>query len=209
MSWVSAISTFLTKKSIWYHYNKERIGISVGIGGVTMDINQMKYFVEICAAGSMSRAAENLKMSQQGLSLAVRRLESELNCDLFYRKSSGLVLTEYGKMFKRESEEILRHVGNIYDFCSDLSSVMNITVSITTNLLVRLPTKIQNLLLSGWTSSELVSERPGPVTVKIWSSVTKQLSAWYMVNVTPRISTLQRSMCLSRYLSSAKSIHWR
>lgn len=114
-----------------------------------MDINQMKYFVEICAAGSMSRAAENLKMSQQGLSLAVRRLESELNCDLFYRKSSGLVLTEYGKMFKRESEEILRHVGNIYDFCSDLSSVMNITVSITTNLLVRLPTKIQNLLLSG------------------------------------------------------------
>lgn len=58
-----------------------------------MEINQIRYYIEVCNVGSMSKAAEKLHMSQQGLSLAIRRLEAELGCDLFYRKSSGLVLT--------------------------------------------------------------------------------------------------------------------
>ena len=96
-----------------------------------------------------------------------------------------------------------------YDFCSDLSSVMNITVSITTNLLVRLPTKIQNLLLSGMDEFRISLREAWTCDCENMVLRDEQLSAWYMVNVTPRISTLQRSMCLSRYLSSAKSIHWR
>lgn len=66
----------------------------------------------------MSKASEKLHLSPQGLSLAIRRMEDELGCDLFYRKSSGLILTEIGQQFKTEAEAALRHVDNIYSLCS-------------------------------------------------------------------------------------------
>ena len=72
-----------------------------------MDIKQMKYFLEICKHGSISHAAESLFISQQGLSSAVRRLESELHCDLFYRKSNSLVLTDQGKFFLEQASSIV------------------------------------------------------------------------------------------------------
>ena len=45
-----------------------------------MEINQIRYYIEVCSCGSISRAAEKLHMSQQGLSMAIRRLETELGC---------------------------------------------------------------------------------------------------------------------------------
>lgn len=115
-----------------------------------MDINQMRYYIEVCDSGSMSKAAEKLHMSQQGLSIAIRRLENELNCDLFYRKSSGLVLTDVGKKFKVEAEEIIKHVNHIYDFCAASSSGrIRVAVAITQSLIVRLPMQLQQILING------------------------------------------------------------
>ena len=48
-----------------------------------MEINQMKYFLEVCNCGSMAKAAEKLHITQQGISIGLRRLESELGCNLF------------------------------------------------------------------------------------------------------------------------------
>lgn len=114
-----------------------------------MDINQMRYFVEICNTGSMSKAADNLHMSQQGLSISIRRLEDELNCDLFYRKPSGLILTEFGRMLKTEALEILDRVNYIYEFCAQSNSLSRINVSATMNMLTRIPLELQHILLSG------------------------------------------------------------
>lgn len=62
----------------------------------------MKYFLEVCNCGSMAKAAEKLHITQQGISIALRRLESELGCNLFYHKSKGLVLTQFGSAFRNE-----------------------------------------------------------------------------------------------------------
>ena len=43
-----------------------------------MEINQLKYFLEVCNCGSMAKAAEKLHITQQGISIALRRLESSL-----------------------------------------------------------------------------------------------------------------------------------
>lgn len=37
-----------------------------------MDINQLRYFIEICKLGSMSKAAVSLNISPQGISAAIR-----------------------------------------------------------------------------------------------------------------------------------------
>lgn len=115
-----------------------------------MDINQIYYFLEVCESGKMSKAAENLHITQQGLSIAMRRLETELGRDLFYRKQNGLVLTDNGKFFKSEAASIIRHVDKIRNYFSDQAiekTAINITV--TNSIIVRLPISLQQLLING------------------------------------------------------------
>ena len=115
-----------------------------------VDINQFYYFLEICRCGKMSKAAEKLHISQQGLSVAMRRLESELGRDLFYRKSKGLILTNSGKFFKEEAESIVRHLNEINSYFSNQANEkIPINVTVTESIIVRLPTSLQQLLING------------------------------------------------------------
>ena len=115
-----------------------------------MEINQIRYFVETCNQSSMAKAAESLHITQQGISVAIRKLEEELQCVLFYRKWNGLVLTEAGRIFKAEAEEILRHVNNIYEPCGMKSAgKTHICIAITQSLIVRLPIELQQVLING------------------------------------------------------------
>lgn len=115
-----------------------------------MDINQFIYFGEICRVGSLSKAADNLHLSQQGLSLSIKRLESELSCQLFYRKPTGLELTEAGVMFKRESEAAMEHINRIYQFCHATNeSKSSVTIACTVNMITRIPANLRHLLLRG------------------------------------------------------------
>ena len=71
-----------------------------------MDFKQLEYFKTIYEEGSISRAAQKLYISQQGLSKAVLALEKELDCKLFERNSKGILLTEPG-------EVLLARVGHV------------------------------------------------------------------------------------------------
>ncbi|MGI6463534.1 MAG: LysR family transcriptional regulator, partial [Candidatus Scatomorpha sp.] len=75
-----------------------------------MDINQMRYFLEICNTQSISKAAENVFLTQQGLSSSMRRLEAECGCNLFFRKGGKLILTDAGSRFKADAEAIIKKI---------------------------------------------------------------------------------------------------
>lgn len=62
-----------------------------------MRLEQIKQVLEIARTGSFSSAARNLYMSQPNLSLSIKQLEDELNCQLFVRKSNGIIPTEEGQ----------------------------------------------------------------------------------------------------------------
>jgi DNA-binding transcriptional LysR family regulator len=61
-----------------------------------MEIEQLKYFLQICEDKSISKSAKQLFLSQQGLSKIIKHLELELEVPLFIRGTAGLDLTEYG-----------------------------------------------------------------------------------------------------------------
>jgi DNA-binding transcriptional LysR family regulator len=73
-----------------------------------LEIKQLLYFTEICRQKSFSKAAESLYISQQGISMAIYRLEEEISCKLFYRTGKELLLTEHGKFLLEHAEEIVR-----------------------------------------------------------------------------------------------------
>lgn len=75
-----------------------------------MDLRQLRYFVGIVQAGSLSRAADHLHVAQSAISHHLASLETELKKPLVTRGSKGVALTEAGTVLYRHAEAILRHI---------------------------------------------------------------------------------------------------
>lgn len=75
-----------------------------------MDLRQLRYFIGIVQAGSLSRAADHMHVAQSALSHHLARLETELDRQLVTRSPKGIVLTDAGAVLYRHAEAILRHI---------------------------------------------------------------------------------------------------
>ncbi|MFQ7158495.1 MAG: LysR family transcriptional regulator [Ruthenibacterium sp.] len=64
-----------------------------------MNLQQLKYAVEIARVGSISKAAKNLYMGQPNLSKSIKELEAELGQTLFSRRRAGCSPPAPGKIF--------------------------------------------------------------------------------------------------------------
>lgn len=72
-----------------------------------MELRLLEYFLAIDSAGSISRAADTLHITQPTLSRQLKSLEDELGAPLFTRTNRGLTLTKAGLFLKTRAEEIL------------------------------------------------------------------------------------------------------
>lgn len=68
-----------------------------------MTILQVMYFLAAAEYGSMSKAAEELHVSQPALSLQIKNLEVETGCQLLRREPQGVVLTASGRLFQTDA----------------------------------------------------------------------------------------------------------
>ncbi len=78
-----------------------------------MNLQQLKYALEVLHSKSISKAAESLYVSQPFLSKAIRELEGDIGIDIFNRTSRGVVPTKKGEEFLLHAQEILDHVGEV------------------------------------------------------------------------------------------------
>jgi DNA-binding transcriptional LysR family regulator len=74
---------------------------------VTVDLRQLRYFVAVAEAGSLTRAAAALHFAQQSLSEQIRALEAQLGAPLFERSSRGVRLTDVGTVLLRDARPLL------------------------------------------------------------------------------------------------------
>ena len=80
-----------------------------------MKLHQLRYFQEVCRQQSITKAAENLQISQPAVSAAIRELEEEFDLKLFKRSHKKLTLTTEGSYFLLEVEELLDKAKQISD----------------------------------------------------------------------------------------------
>ncbi|WP_183192471.1 LysR family transcriptional regulator [Brevibacillus fluminis] len=80
-----------------------------------MNIEQLEYIVDIAKTGSISATAENMHISQAGISKAVVKFESELGFELFTRGRMGTIPTERGRTIIEKATEVLRKIQEIKD----------------------------------------------------------------------------------------------
>ncbi len=64
-----------------------------------MNFFQMKAFIEVAQAASISKAAQNLHLTQPAVSQQLQALEKCLGYQLLTRSNKGVRLTEYGNIF--------------------------------------------------------------------------------------------------------------
>lgn len=72
-----------------------------------MELYQLTSFVEVIHTENLTRAADNLHISQSALSSQIRLLEDELGVKLFARTPRGMKLTEEGRILHSHATEIL------------------------------------------------------------------------------------------------------
>ncbi len=84
-----------------------------------LEIRHLRYFLAVAEAGSFSRAADRLGISQPSVSQQMRDLEAGLRVSLFQRRGKRIFLTSTGLIFQEHARAILRHLEN---FLQELTS---------------------------------------------------------------------------------------
>lgn len=80
-----------------------------------MDVRYLKYIVEIAEQKSITRAAENLYVTQSSLSQYLLKLEGELGTRLFTRTKNELIPTDAGEMYIQAARTVIRIRGTLYE----------------------------------------------------------------------------------------------
>lgn len=80
-----------------------------------MNIEQLKYIVEISNAGSLKTAAQKLNISLPALSQSVTKLENELSITIFHRSRKGTHPTGEGKILIQKANEVLEKLQAFFD----------------------------------------------------------------------------------------------
>ncbi|MBV9657490.1 MAG: LysR family transcriptional regulator [Verrucomicrobia bacterium] len=84
-----------------------------------LELRHLRYFLAVAEAGSFSRAADRLGISQPSVSQQMRDLESDLRVALFQRRGKRILLTPSGLIFQEHARAILRQLEN---FLQELGS---------------------------------------------------------------------------------------
>ena len=84
-----------------------------------MNLQHLKYVIEVEKTGSISKAAENLFMNQPNLSKVIKELESAMGIIIFNRTPKGVLITREGHVFLEYAKSILSQYDNM---CSHFSA---------------------------------------------------------------------------------------
>ena len=71
-----------------------------------LNYHHLLYFWTVAREGSITRAAEKLRLAQPTISNQLRTLEKNLGTELFVRRGRGMVLTESGRLALGYADEI-------------------------------------------------------------------------------------------------------
>jgi len=95
-----------------------------------MELTQLRYFQAAAYHEHITRAAEDLNISQPALSTMISRLEKELGVPLFDHSGRSITLNQNGQVFLERVNRILAEVDDARREMIDMSERMESTVSL-------------------------------------------------------------------------------
>ena len=95
-----------------------------------MDYNSLKYIIAVDKHQSISKAAEELYLTQPNISKAIQMIEKELKIQIFTRTSKGVITTPQGKEFIKKAVKLINNFDSfVKEFSSNNQPVLNLNVA--------------------------------------------------------------------------------
>ncbi|MET7244019.1 LysR substrate-binding domain-containing protein [Methylobacterium sp. EM32] len=135
-----------------------------------MDLRTLRTFHAIAELGSLSKAADLLRIGQPALSRQMKLLEHELKAELFVRNGRGMVLTGAGQLLLERSLSLVRQIEQVRDDLQSLDRMPSGSV-----VLGVVPTV--SAVLSARVARRAVAELPN-VALRIVESYGGHLVEW-------------------------------
>ena len=135
-----------------------------------MELSQLRTIIHVAELGSLSKAADRLRIAQPALSRQVRMLEEELGVRLFERHGRGMVISEAG-------QDVLRHAYRIAAEIQEIrSDVADANVSLKGHVSVGMPPTVSDVLAAPLVSA-IQAQHPD-ATIRIVSAYTSYILEW-------------------------------
>ena len=97
---------------------------------MNIDFELYRIFYTVANNGNITKAAEELMISQPAISKSIKNLEEQLGGQLFVRTKRGVILTEEGKEFYKYISKALEYIHNAENKFTDLINLNIGTIKI-------------------------------------------------------------------------------
>lgn len=87
---------------------------------MNINLELYKIFCVVANTGNITKASEELMISQPAISKSIKNLEEQLGGDLFIRTKRGVILTEEGKEFYQYIKKAMEYIDNAERKFNDL-----------------------------------------------------------------------------------------
>ncbi len=139
----------------------------MNIYNTNFDFNAYKAFYAVAEHGSFSKAAEILHISQPAISYSIKKLETELNIQLFIRMNKKIQLTEAGCQLKFYLENAFNNIIVGYKVLQESSN------QLTGEVTIGIHSHVGTFLLPKYIK-QFVKSNP-KVKITIFNSTTEDL----------------------------------
>jgi LysR family transcriptional regulator, nitrogen assimilation regulatory protein len=95
-----------------------------------MDLSQLRTLIHVAELGSLSKAADRMRIAQPALSRQMRLLEEELGVRLFVRHGRGMVITEQGRDVLAHAMRVMTELDEIRARTSDANAPLTGQIAI-------------------------------------------------------------------------------
>lgn len=93
------------------------------------NLSKYKIFLSVAEYGSISKAANQLFISQPAVSMTIKKLETSIGCTLFVRKSRGVVLTERGRLLYDSVKQAVNIIADAETNLKELQSTGRLRIA--------------------------------------------------------------------------------
>ena len=135
-----------------------------------MDLRQLRTLLLVAETGSLSRAANRLRIAQPALSRQIRLLETEVGTALFTRHARGMALTEGGEILVERARGAFRELDQAK------SDLMALSGQVTGQIAVGLLPSVSDLMTGRFAGA--MRQRYPRVRLRVVTGLATHLLEW-------------------------------
>ncbi len=99
-----------------------------------INYNHIYYFYEVARFGSITKAAQHLRLSQPSLSIQIKTLEQQIGFKLLEKKGRNIVLTDGGQRVYSQTSRLFQSTNELVSRLAEKDTSRNLRIGVSANV---------------------------------------------------------------------------